>query len=312
MDMKFRWWKCILLAALLLLSTSGLALADDEAPAPKAWAPMQSAAGPAGTSFPAGMFAVGGNIVNGESDGTHRHSKFWNDATDTSKWTEIVKLRYGILDNLDIRTSTPFYNIHTNTVATGVGRDNYGIGDTAVLLHSLIMDQRKGAPFSIGIDYGGIVPTGTVGPHSVNAIGNSAWGWMGGVGATYFLGSNRFDTEVNYTTFYEGAKDFKKGDRMRWNASYAYALNGMWDLGFETNYEHNDQTELKDVKQKDASDELYGGPKLVFKYAPWGTNVGLLASKPLYRWYQGTKSGSDDYRFDLKLIKTFDVGKIFD
>lgn len=311
--MKFGWLKCIPLAAALLLAQLVPALAaDGDAPAPQPWGPIQSTAGPAGTQIPAGVLAVGGNIVHGESDGTRKFSKHWNGSVDTEKWTELVKLRYGIMQNLEVRTSTPVYNVHTTTTATGSGRDNYGVGDTTVLFHSLLMDQKKGAPFSIGIDYGGILPTASVGSHSVNAIGNDAWGWMGGLGATWFYGSNRFDTEVNYATFYEGAKNFKKGDRARWNMSYSYALNQMWDIGAEANYERNDKTRLNDVMQKDAGEELYAGAKAVFKYAPWGTNVGLLASKPLYRWYQGVKPGSDDYRFDLKLIKTFNIGTLFD
>jgi len=309
--MNMRRWKRAALAALLLLGLPGAALAADE-PAPKPWGPVASTFGPAGTSFPAGTFAVGGNIVNGESDGTHRHSKFWNDATDTAKWTEVVKFRYGILPNLDLRTSTPIYNIHTNTVATGVGRTSYGIGDSAALFHSLVMDQRKGDLFSIGVDYGAILPTASIGDHSVNAIGNGAWGLMGGTGATYFYDSHRVDVEVNYATFAKGSKEFQKGDRLRWNTGYAYALNKMWDIGVETTYERNAETKLKEIKQKDSTEELYGGPKLTFKYAPWATNMGLLATKPLYRWYQGTKSGSDDYRFDFKIIKSFDVGKLFD
>lgn len=309
--MNFRRWKSVALAASLLLLFCGSAMAADEAE-PKPWGGITSTFGPAGTIIPAGVFVVGGNVVHGESDGTRRHSKYWNGATDTSKWTEVVKFRYGILPNLDLRTSTPIYSIHTNTGPRNVGRTNYGVGDTAALFHSLIMDQKKGDLFSIGVDYGGILPSASVSDHSVNSIGNEAWGLMGGVGATYFHGSHRIDVEVNYATFTEGSREFQKGDRMRWNTGYAYALNNMWDIGVETTYEWNAETKLKEVGQKDSSEELYGGPKIAFKYAPWATNMGLLASTPLYRWYQGTKTGSDDYRVDFKIMKSFDIGKLFD
>ncbi|WP_415519087.1 MAG: transporter [Desulfovibrio aminophilus] len=297
----------------LLASAAGAAdeAAQKPAPAPRPWAPMAANFGPSGSAIPAGLLAVGGNFQYGESEHVRKYGDELNRNAETQKYLEVVKVRYGILPGFDIRTATPVYNIHIDS-KTGPDRTNYGIGDTTVLLHSVILNQDKGDPFYLAVDYGGVVPTASVGDHSVNAIGNDAWGLVGGIGATYFLDSHRFDMEANYSTFTEGAHNFTKGDRVRWNAGYAYAINKMWDIGVESCFEWNDETELNGAKQKDASYEWYAGPKAVFKYQPWGVNVAVAGMLPVDRWYQNTKVGSDDYRFELKIMKFFDVGTFFD
>jgi hypothetical protein len=117
--------------------------------------------------------------------------------------------------------------------------------------------------------------------------------------------------EVQYATFSEGAKSFQKGDRIRWNSAYTYAINKLWDVGAEALYERNAETKLGGTGQKDMSSELYFGPKVVFKYQPWGLNMGVDAMMPGYRWYQNNKSGSDDYRLEFKITKAFDIGTFF-
>ncbi|MCM0756910.1 transporter [Desulfovibrio aminophilus] len=295
----------------LLVSAAWAADPAKPAPAPRPWAPMGTSFGPSGSGMPAGILGVGGNFQYGESENVRKYGGKMNDSVSVQKATEVFKLRYGIMEGLDIRSSTPIYNIHVDRQA-GSDRTNYGVGDTTILLHSVILNQDKGDPFYLAVDYGGSVPTASVGDHSVDAIGNDAWGLMGGVGATYFLDSHRFDMEVNYATFTEGAHDYTKGDRARWNVGYAYAINTMFDIGVESNFEWNDESELHGSKQKDASYEWYAGPKLVYKCKPWGVNFAVAGMLPLERWYQNTKTGSDDYRFMFKVIKFFDVGTFFD
>ena len=172
--------------------------------------------------------------------------------------------------------------------------------------------SERGDPLSVALDFGGVLPTGSVGEHSSNAAGNSAWGFVGGLGATYFYEANRFDTEINFATFTEGAKDYEKGNRVRWNLGYAYALNDHWDIGAEATWEMGDESKYQGQGQKNAYVEWYAGPKATFKYKPWKLNVGLIAQAPIHRWYEGNKIGSDDYRFSLKLMKAFNFNKLFD
>lgn len=294
--------------AVLLCTFCIAAQAEEQTPKPAA--PMTANAGPGGQDFPVGKFAALVNYQYGDSDHIRHYSDELNSNSEVTKNVEVVKFRYGILPNWDIRSATPIYNLHIDNKYAS-DRTNYGVGDTTVLLHSVVLNQAQGDAFYLALDYGAVLPTGSTTSHSVNGIGSGAWGLTGGILGTYFLGSNRFDTEFNYATFGEGSKHFEKGDRFRWNASYAYALNNLWDLGVESNFEWNEETELHGVRQNDSSTEWYVGPKAVFKYQPWGLTVGVAGLAPAYRWYESTKSGSDDFRFEMKIIKSFDVGSFF-
>lgn len=205
----------------------------------------------------------------------------------------------------------PIYSVHLDKT-TGQDKDLYGAGDITLFFHKGVLSQQKGDPLSVAFDAGVILPTGTVRRHSSDFAGNSAWGLMGGIGATYFLDSNRFDMEVNYAAFAKGAHDFQKGNRLRWNAAYAYALNDNWDLGVESTLEAYQESERHGSMQNDASLEWYAGPKVAYKYKPLGIFTGLTAKAPVQRWYQGTKACSDDYRVEFKIMKSFDLAKLFE
>lgn len=298
-----------LLAGLLLLCMTTAAYAEEKSPV--AWGPVSIIFGPSGLTLPAGKLSICDNIIFGKSNGVWHNGKRINGNIKSTKFTQVVKLRYGIWDGLDVRTVTPIYNVHLDKT-TDSDKDIYGVGDTAMLFHQRLLSQKNGDPFSLAFDVGFIMPTGTVSKHSSDAAGNAAWGAMGGIGATYFLHSNRFDTEINYATFAEGGHNYQKGNRLRWNAAYAYAINNNWDVGLESTLEIYDESERNGVMQKDASLEWYAGPKVAYKYKPWGTFAGLSFKAPVQRWYQGTKTGSDDYRVEFKLMKTFDLDTMFD
>jgi hypothetical protein len=303
----------ILCALLLALAAAPAFAADDavkQTSVPRPWTPLTANFGPGGTGLPVGLFTITDNILSSDGAGTRKYDKLVNSVVDTERFLNVIKLRYGIADGLDIRTATPVYNIHMDQHKTS-DRTNYGVGDSTVQVRKVLLNQDKGSPLFLALDLGVILPTASVGPHSVNPIGNAAWGGVMGLGATYFLGSNRFDAEVNYAGFTEGAKNYEKGDRFRANIGYAYALNQYWDVGVEGAYEANAKSTLNDVKQRDMSSEFYAGPKLVYNYKPWGLNAGVDVLLPVYRWYQSNKSGSDDFKAELKITKGFNIGSLF-
>ncbi|OIQ50207.1 hypothetical protein BerOc1_02137 [Pseudodesulfovibrio hydrargyri] len=296
------------LACLLVVLLCGTAMA--EGPVHRCWTNIGATFGPGGLGIPKGFLAVGGNVTFAKSNGIWKSSQRRNGKVKTTKLNEIFKTRYGIMESLDIRTATPIYNVHVDK-ANGADRETYGIGDTTVLLHKGVFNQQKGDLLSVAVDFGGIVPTASVGSHSSNFVGNDAWGAMFGLGATYFIGANRFDTEVNFASFAEGAQDYQKGNRTRWNLGYAYALSEFWDIGAESSWEMSDESRYDGHGQQDAYVEWYAGPKVTFKYKPWKLFAGLLTKAPVHRWYESNKVGSDDFRVEFKLIKLFDIGSIF-
>ncbi|NJB67993.1 hypothetical protein GGQ74_001666 [Desulfobaculum xiamenense] len=300
----------ILSLALVTVLLSGVAaLAGDAAPAPKAVPPVTGVFGPCGTGFPVGKFAAVANYAWKEADHVRHYSDKINDNIKVDKSVVLAKTRYGIAPGLDIRTCTPIYNVDLDTPAGD--KSQHGWGDTTAVLHKILMNQGQGDVINLALDMGVVLPTGSLDKQSNDFIGNGAWGLLGGVGATYFYGANRFDTEVNYTTFWEGGHDYTHPDRMRWNAGWAYALSANFDLGVESNFEWNDESQKFGERMNDSSVEWYVGPKVTFKYAPMGLICGGAVTMPVYRWYENVKPGSDDYRVEFKFIKTFDLGSMF-
>ncbi len=276
---------------------------------PRAWAPMGTCSGPGGQGVPPGLFGVGGNFLYGDSDGVRKGSDHLSDATKVDKFMEVIKLRYGIMPDMDVRVAFPIYNLNFDMAAND--KTYSGNGDTTVVFRNVLWNQDKGDPFFFAIDYGPILPTASIDKDTAIGAGPCAWGGVLGIGATYFSGASRFDGELNFATFAEGAREYEKGNRARLNLSYAYALSSSWDVGAEASYEWNAEAEQYDKALQNESSELYVGPKIVWK-TPWKMNIGLSAQLPAYRWYQGTKAGSDDYRVLVKLVKFYNIGTFFD
>lgn len=263
-----------------------------------------------GTTIKAGTFSVADSFVVGESNGRRHYGYHYDDSQDTKSYNNLLKLRYGIIDGLDVRTITPFYSARTDK-ATGSDRTNYGVGDTGVLFDIRMLNQDKGDPIYLAFHLGGYVPTGSVGEHSINAMGDAAWGEIASIGATYFFGHNRLDMDIRYDMWEEGAKNWERGDRFRLGQHYAYALSENWDIGIESLFEHDQETKSHGVGQNDSCTEWYVGPKIAYKIKEYNMSVGFVPMFPVYRWYESPKS-SNDIKMQLTVKKSFDIGTIFD
>lgn len=297
----------ILPACLLfsLLSTDPAVAADKTATAvPKAFGGIGAAWGPAGEGFPVGKFAVLLNYTYAETDGLRLHDDELNDNVKLTKNVGVVKFRYGIAPGLDIRTATPIYDVKKEVRSTG-STDHFGwLGDTAVALHKVVMNQADKAPFSLAFDLGVVLPTADGGKDNNDYTGNQAWGAGAGVGLTYFLGANRFDQELYYYTFTEGKHDYQKPDMFRCLTGWAFAFNNAFDMGVESHLGWDGESEKYDREQNDAKWEWYVGPKVAFKHKQTGTTLGALLTLPAYRDYDRA-TPSDGFRFEIKLAKVF-------
>jgi len=288
-----------------LFSISPVLAADETVrPAPKAFGGVGAAWGPAGEGMPVGKFAALLNYTYAETDGIRLHDDELNDNVELTKNVGVVKFRYGLAPGLDIRTATPIYDVKKELRATGA-TDHYGwLGDTAVALHKVVMNQADKAPFSLAFDLGVVLPTADGGKNNNDYTGNQAWGAGGGVGLTYFQGANRFDQELYYYTFTDGVHDYRKPDMFRGLTGWGYALNKTFDIGVESHLSWDGESERFDREQNDARWEWYVGPKVVFKNQPTGTVIGALVTLPVHRDYD-SPTPSDGFRFEIKLAKVF-------
>ncbi|GFO70820.1 hypothetical protein GMLC_43990 [Geomonas limicola] len=298
--------RIIPLSLAALCSCAGLSWGAEAPAVPLPFGPTISAFGPAGTGFPVGKLGVLLNYQNCETDGTRQGDREVNENVRLSKKVGVVKLRYGITEGLDIRTATPLYDVHKKNLATGKGEHLGWIGDTGIALHKVLMNQAKGAPFDLAVDLGLVVPTTDVSNKSVDFVGNNAWGAGGAIGLTYSAGSHRLDQELHVYTFTEGAHDYRKPTYLRSTTAWGVAVNNYFDIGAESQFDWNASSEKNGLKQNDSKNEWYAGPKVAFKYKPWGFAAGLATMFPFARWYEAN-TPSEGYRVELKLSKTFDL-----
>lgn len=268
------------------------------------WGPVTATFGPGGIGFPVGKFAVVLNYRFIEADGMYLGDDKISDAVELTKNIGVVKFRYGIAPGLDIRTATAFYDVNVEKLATGTDATKDGVGDTTALFHKIVMNQKKGDPFSLAFDLGGTFPTATVDSNTIDTIGNRAWGAMTGVAATYMQNGHRFDQEFNYAAFTEGEHDYTKPQRFRCNTTYAYALSSMFDLGLESSFEWNDEEEQYGEDLDNSKWEWYVGPKVAIKMKKYGLFAGLGLMFPVDYEYDSVTT-SDEYRVEFKIAKVF-------
>ena len=92
--------------------------------------------------------------------------------------------------------------------------------------------------------------------------------------------------------------------RFRANTTFAYALSPLFDIGVESSFEWNDESQSDDAENGDSFSEWYAGPKVAYKLQKHGFYAGLGVTFPLKCDYDGY-STSDEFRVELKLVKVF-------
>ena len=282
------------------------------APKPKNRVPgpaITPAAWPGGTSMPKGAFAIVNHVTYsegepylGNSPYTARHPKTGAKVGPRSNelTVNLFKLRYGITDRLDIRTSTPFVdNNISRHPATGGGTWKGGVGDTTMMLRYQIMPRTDEIPFCVALDAGVILPTGHTGdPNKYTAT--NAFGVVVGGGASWINFNQRLDVDGRYAMYGEGRHGIQPGNYFLAHAHYAYALSRYFDLGAETSLRIEEERDVNGVGQKDSFTEWYAGPKMQIKIPEWSNlMIGAAVLFPVYRHYESSRL-STDARFEFR------------
>lgn len=298
--MRLKVLSSLLLACCFILPSVSIASAQN-ASVPVPAGPVGVNHGAGGLGFPVGKFSAVANYRYADKDQWYLHTSE-EDGLDreVSSHNIVFKTRYGIAQGWDVRTATPFL---LNTIETDGRNDAWsgGLGDTTVILHQQFASQKQGAPLNLAWDLGVLVPTGEGGS---NNIGTGAWGGLAGLGATWIVGSHRLETDMSYVIFTEGYKEVTKGDRLRINGHYAYALNARLDLGLEGYYEWTQTDEADGEDLDNDAKTLYAGPKFNLKFPEYGVTFGGTLLGAAYREYE-KKSLTEDWRAEFKLIKLF-------
>lgn len=265
---------------------------------------ITAAFGPSGMGFPTGKLGILVNYLFSQSDGIRFEDSEINNNVELTKHLGLVKLRYGILPGLDIRSATPLYQTIAENNVNNTEKTFGWLGDTTIVAHKVIANQAQGDSMNIALDLGATLPTASVNDDSSDFAGNRTWGLFAGAGATWFAARHRIDGEVNFATFDEGSHTYRKPDRCRVNVGWGYVFTPYLDLGVESNFEWNGESERHDQKQNDSFSEWFVGPKAALRIPAYKMMIGTAMTFPVYRYYD-TPTPADSCRFELKISKLF-------
>ncbi|WP_027370910.1 transporter [Desulfovermiculus halophilus] len=303
--MIWKVWPAALLCVAIAVALSSNALAADQKdstssiPRPAAGVSVYYASG--GFTVPAGKFIGALNYRYADQDEWYEHtSSLSGDDSKKVGHLNCIKFRYGIAEDWDVRTATPY--VHTEVDLEN--RDDFtveGIGDTLIQLRHRFVSQRDGAPVDVSWDLGFQAPTGETGDRDP---GTGAWGGLIGGGVTYLSGRHRLEADMSYVMFTEGDDDLTKGDRTRVNGHYAYAVTNRLDLGLECNFEWTQEDDIDGTDQGNDQKALYIGPKFNTKWKEYGLIFGGAVLGAAYRECE-RESLTEEWRVEAKLIKSF-------
>lgn len=299
--------------ALLLVVCACPALAEEGGEAPIAnTPPVGMNFGVGGGTVPKGTLITLINYRFADNDVWYRHGKeyaasnpFGGSDQKATVNAFAVKVRYGLGYGMDIRALLPFAYTRFSEARLAPAKSIHGCADGMVILHKAFMQQEEGAPFSLGLDLGVIVPTGST---NRDGLGTGAWGAVTSLGATWAFDRGRqlLDGDVFY--FYRGKggnrsiKNYtyrKWGDYVWFNARYVYALTNWLDVALESQFTHNFQdkdsraqgTGAKISNLKNASTTWFIGPAVTVKIPRWQSTFGIGLGISAYQSYQQKANG---------------------
>lgn len=212
-----------------------------------------------GTVFKPGKAAVSFKaiLVDKENlyDGDDKKSGRYNGKIDRSQGTYQACVRYGVMEDFDVRVVIPYRDSFVRRRAGTGGRNEktytdteMGLGDVVAMGRYALWSQRDGDPLSVAVGAGVKMPTGDtnkknrapfnrtceyMGPGFQNGTGS--WDPKFELGATKMMGRNRFDFHTMYTWGREGDHGLRRGDQFKVDLGWALALSDLLDIELELN-----------------------------------------------------------------------------
>ena len=305
----------ILVAFMPLPALSAASGETEDKPANRVPGPMVlPQAWPGGDTFPAALFAIMNHVSLAHYKPyrySSRHTMSVNTPVGPMKvgpksgeqFVDVLKLRYGITDRLEVRTATPFINLDINNYNAN-GSWKGGMGDTTMMLRYGLKKRTEDSPFSVALDLGLTLPTGEVGDKD-KYLATNAFSLIMGGGFSWADYNQRVDFDGRYAAYAEGAHGIKPGDFALFHGHYAFALSRNVDIGAEAYYRIEQQSEIDGKGQRDAYSEAYIGPKIQIKIPELSyLMIGAAVLFPAYRHYDGTRF-STDTRWEFSTLVAF-------
>lgn len=287
-----------------------------------------------GTIFKPGQMAVAMKYLYFEKDqlydGNDEVSGTYNGKYNREQKVMMLTVRRGISKKFDMRVSIPYYDktLKRNAFVgkakeTTVKSTVSGIGDINVIGRYSLFSQRDNDPYSLAVGIGVKMPTGDSDkknpePFSKKLeysgpgfqLGTGSWDPKFEIGFTKRYIRSRVDSHLMYTWGNEGDHGLEKGDVLKYDLGYTYAVSKKYDLELELNAVSADKS-LNDNKTIEGSggNTIFLTPGVHYKMQN-NYNISLAIPIVVYRDLNADDSNKkynlgEDYRVVVKMVHMF-------
>ncbi|MCL1939709.1 MAG: transporter [Desulfovibrionaceae bacterium] len=221
--------------------------------------------------------------------------------------TWLLKLRYGITNNLELAIITPYINLERSPKPHNGPTHLEGFGDQSVGLTFAPWNEFLGDPLTFSMNAGFLLPTGN---HGKNHLpGNGVWGARLQAAVRKMVTKDIcLDTEFVYMTpFDRGNQKVKRGDQYLWNVNARYLFD-RFDIGLESSLimheSGNRSTPAGNVNLRNGIKEWYIGPSMNVGLDALGMWAGIGAFFPVMQDVRGPAK-VEDVRYEFKIGKVW-------
>jgi hypothetical protein len=246
-------------------------------------------------------------ILNASFADKTRAKKGGSNGPDVFSQVWLLKLRYGLTNNIELSATTPYINNERSPKPANSSKHVEGFGDQVVALSFAPWNEHQGDPVSASVYAGVLLPTGNYGKNHLP--GNGVWGgrFQAGIGKFFMERRVKLDTEVVYATpFDRGNQKVKRGGQFEWNSQARYLFD-RFDIGMESTLAVRESGDRKlpngsTVNLKNGATEWFIGPSMNVGLDALGMWAGIGVFFPVLQDVKGP-SKVEDVRYEFKIGK---------
>lgn len=226
-------------------------------------------------------------------DGPYVYSQTW-----------LLKMRYGLTDNLELGAIVPYMRMgrsHPTTTPKYIE----GLGDVTAGFNFAPFNLHQGDPVALSFVAAAIVPTAPQGKNHLP--GSGAWGGRASAALGFFATDNiKLDTELVWSAPFErGNQKVRRCDMYQWNAQMRYVWDN-YDVALESSFvkqESGDRSFAGGRRNiKNGYSECFVGPSFNAGFRNIDAWAGLGIYFPVHQSFSGPNI-SEDYRVEFKIGK---------
>ena len=221
----------------------------------------------------------------------------------------LLKVRYGLLDRLEINTVGSYVNNERSGTYAGF-KHIEGVGDQSIGFSYALLSQRAGDPLWATFSGSLLLPTAPYGKNHIPGAGT--WGGRASLGLTkWFTPNIKGDMDLTIQgPFERGNQKVERGSEYQWNVQMRYLFDKLpFDIGLESSLTkvesgNKDLPTGRNIDIHNGTTEWVVGPSVNVAIEPLGMWAGVGAFFPVMQEAKGPTK-MEDVRWEFK------VGKIW-